>query len=398
MAKGQTRTYFILAWIIFLALFTLPGCASLIRKKEVVVVPPHIVVADRKAQRVYDWVKGLQLPNGLLESSDGSNFVSLYENALSAVVFCAYGDFDRAEKIFDFFDQHIDELRQSPGGFGQFRDRQGIPLDGTPHRWLGDNAWLLIALNNYHHLTNTRKYEALSLSLETWLRSLQDEADGGLWGGYDKQGQKILKSTEGTIDVFNAVSGYDSFHKKILQYLKHEYWDAEKKTFLAWKEHPTYKYALDLHSWGYCAFKKMPIQILEEADSYRTTKIALVNNKNITGFCFDLDLDSIWLEGTGEMVVAYRSAGLNFMAEYYLRELEKMFVPSSKDPQLYGIPYATNPGTHYGRGQLWEGVERYLSLASSAWYLLGKFGYDPMKIGRDKDISDEDLFWLKTDK
>ena len=390
------KSKFFIGWIILLAFFILPGYTHSIEKEKVAVISRRIVATDKKARRVYGWIKSLQMPNGLLESSDGNNFVSLYDNALAAIVFCAYGDFERAEKIFDFFNKHLeDELRKSPGGFGQFRNRWGIPPGGIPHRWLGDNAWLLIALTNYHHLTCSQKYEELSSNLELWIRSLQDEVDGGLWGGYDRQTQKIGKATEAIIDSFNAVNGYNSFHKKILQYLKSKRWDTKKKIFLARRRRSKYEYALDLHSWGYCAFKGMPLRILRKANSYRLTKVASVNNKRITGFCFDIDLDTIWLEGTGEMVVAYRSAGLNFKAKYYLKELEKMIVPSSKNPQLGGIPYATNPGTHHGREQLWKGVDRLPSLASSAWYLLGKFGYDPMEIGRDKNIPDKDIRWLK---
>ncbi len=372
------------------------GCASLSQKGKAKVIPQAILSQNENCSRVYEWLKNLQVPNGLLESSDNSNFVSLYDNSLAAIVFSAKGDYKSAEMIFDFFNSRIEsELKQSPGGFGQFRDRRGIPAEGKPHRWLGDNAWLLIAINNYHKLSGNKKYSRLAEELEGWIRSLQDEANGGLWSGFDKNGKRIEKSTEGIIDSFNAVSGYDSFHSRILQYLGTQYWQPDEKTFLAWKEHPKYKYALDLHSWGYSGFENMPQALIEQADKFRTTKIATVNDRNITGFCFDLDLDNIWLEGTGEMVVAYRSAGMDFMAEYYLRELEKMIVSSSKNPKLGGIPYATNPGTHYGTGRLWDGADRYPCIASSAWYLLGKWGYDPMEAGRDKNIPARDMFWVK---
>lgn len=349
--------------------------------------------ADSNAGRVYAWINNLQLDNGLLEGSDDSNFVSLYENSLAAIVFCAKGDLKRAEKIFDFFDKNIGELEEAPGGFGQFRDRDGVPLWGAPHRWLGDNAWLLIAINNYHHLAGNNKYGNLAAALERWIRSLQDPQDGGLWGGYEQSGKRIHKVTEGIIDAFNAVKGYDDFHKNILSFLKAGYWDPQKKVFIAWKGHKKYQYALDVHSWGYCAFPKMPVRILDEAEMYVTTKKAAVNGKEITGFCFDTDRDTIWLEGTGEMVVAYRSAGKSTEADFYIAQLEKMITSSPKDAALAGIPYATNQGTGYGGGGLWEGVDKNLSLASSAWYILGKMRCDPMAVGRQKKIPLLDMFW-----
>lgn len=395
LKKGNFLKYFVVCTVLSIVIFSW-GCASLPQKSEAKLSPRAILSQDENCSRVYGWLESLQLPNGLLESSDNSNFVSLYENALAAIVFSVNGDYEKAEMIFDFFNSHLEsELKQSPGGFGQFRDRRGVVTEGAPHRWLGDNAWLLIAINNYHELTGSKKYNQLASALESWIRCLQDKTDGGLWSGFERSGKRIGKSTEGIIDSFNAVNGYDSFHRRILQYLGTQYWQPDEKTFLAWKEHEKYRYALDLHSWGYCAFKSMPQQLIAGADRYRTTKIASVNNKNITGFCFDLDLDTIWLEGMGEMVVAYRTAGMDFMAEYYLRELEKMIVSSSLKPKLGGIPYATNPGTHYGEGRLWDGADRYPSVASSAWYLLGKWGYDPMEIGRYKDIPAKDMFWLE---
>jgi hypothetical protein len=395
LRKRDPLGYFAICITLFMVVFSW-GCSSLPEKGKVEILPEAILIQDENSNRVYGWVENLQLPNGLLESSDNSNFVSLYENALAAIVFSVNGDYDRAQMIFDFFNTHLEsELKQSPGGFGQFRDRNGVPTEGAPHRWLGDNAWLLIAINNYHKLAGNKKYSQLADALESWIRSLQDKTDGGLWSGFDRDGKRIWKSTEGIIDSFNAVSGYDSFHKGIIKYLKAKYWDSKEKTFFAWKEHEKYRYALDLHSWGYCAFKNMPQQLIDGADHYRTTKMAAINNRNITGFCFDLDLDTIWLEGTGEMIVAYRSAGMDFMAEYYLRELEKMIVSSSKNPNLGGIPYATNKGTHYATGQLWDGAERYPSLASSTWYLLGKWSYDPMRIGRDRNIPNKDMFWME---
>lgn len=391
--KAKNRSYFFIICSLLFIGMALISCSSLPKKTQPSLKPITGVGEDKSSQMVYEWLKTLQFSNGLLESAENSNFVSLYDNSLAAIVFSFKGDFERAEKIFNFFNKNLEsEMKQFPGGFGQTRDREGIPSGGTPHRWLGDNAWLLIALNNYHHLAGNRKYSELADALEAWIRSLQDETDGGLWGGFDKEGNKIGKATEGIIDAFNAVNGYDSFHSKVLQFLKTKYWDPDEKVFLAWKEHPKYKYALDLHSWGYCGFPNMPSRLLEEADRFRTTKIATINNKNITGFGCDVDLDNVWLEGTGEMVVAYRTAGIDFMAEYYIRELEKIIVSSSKNRNLGGIPHSTNRESGYGVDRLWEGVDRNPCISSSAWYLLGKWGFDPMALGRNKNIPAKDFF------
>jgi len=348
---------------------------------------------DKKSEEVYAWIKSLQLANGLVESRKHSNFITVYDNALAALVFSIRGDFSNAEKIFDFFVSRIpNEFQTFPGGFGQFRDRQGIPTESKPHRWLGDNAWLLIAIHNYHNLHDSDKYQNLAQLLENWIRSLQDQKDGGVWGGFDKEGGRIDKSTEATIDVFNAVRGYDQFHKKILGFLGQGYWDKDQKLFLSWREHKNYKYALDTHSWGYCAFPRMTRDILKNTDRYLVTKTAVANGEKVTGFCFDTDLDTIWLEGTGQMVVAFQSAGMYAEAKKYLREMNKMILVVSEKSHA-GLPYVTNKGTHYAHGKLWREAETMPSVSSSVWYLFGKMGFDPMEQGRKKKIPSRDRFW-----
>lgn len=83
-----------------------------------------------KVDSVYSWLTNMQQPNGLLLNSEGGKYVSLYDNALAALAFTSYGDLTKAEKIFDFFNSRLEtEMIQSPGGFGQMRTADGIPVD-----------------------------------------------------------------------------------------------------------------------------------------------------------------------------------------------------------------------------------------------------------------------------
>ena len=69
-------------------------------------------------QLAFNWTGQMQHPNGLMESAEGTDFVSLYDNALSALAFMAMGDFQKAEGIFDYFNERIDtELNDGVGGF-----------------------------------------------------------------------------------------------------------------------------------------------------------------------------------------------------------------------------------------------------------------------------------------
>ena len=58
--------------------------------------------------RIFNWFKNQQLPNGLLQTTENGEFISLYDQALSAMVFMLNKDYTSAEKIFDFFNARID--------------------------------------------------------------------------------------------------------------------------------------------------------------------------------------------------------------------------------------------------------------------------------------------------
>lgn len=60
---------------------------------------------------------------------------------------------------------------QGSGGLFQFRNSIGQPYG---NRWLGDNAWLLIALNNYQSISGDNSFQSLQYSLDQWIRQQQD--------------------------------------------------------------------------------------------------------------------------------------------------------------------------------------------------------------------------------
>ena len=338
-----------------------------------------------------NWLNNAQLANGLVPSTDNGGQISLYDNALSALVYTEFANYAQAERIFDFFNARIaSELQLGTGGFSQFRDLNGNPNN---QRWLGDNAWLLIALDNYVAKTGSKKYTNLILQMNKWIRSLQD-TDGGLWGGHDAGNAQIGKITEGNMDAFAAIEGYDNFHTNLLTYFKNQRWDATNKCFLAWPGNNQYLYALDNFSWGYGIFPDCPIGVLTQANKFLTTQVATVTGNSITGYCFDEDKDDIWLEGTGEMVVAFEIAGQTTQSDYYLSQIEKTIITNTSNGNFQGIPYATNLGSGYGGGLLWQGANTQAYISSVAWYLFGKHHFDPFKVCRNKNIPAADKFWI----
>ncbi len=340
----------------------------------------------------YQWVAEMQLENGLMESTENSDFVSLYDNSLTALVFIQQGEIKKAENILDFFEQRINtELLEGSGGYFQFRNAQG---SNGSRRWLGDNAWLLIAIHNYHAATGNQKYHHMAASIESWIRSLQDE-DGGLWGGENEDGTQIHKVTEGIVTAFNAVPGYDAFHEGILNYLKQNRWNADEGTLMAWPENTTHTFALDLLSIGQGVFKNFPQTNLYKGDEwFLTTQIATVSGTAITGYCFDADKDVVWLEGTAQMALAFKTNGDLRKSETLLAELEKSFIGSATISASHGIPYTTNFGSTYGANDLWDHADITPALSSTAWYLMAKSGFDPFEVGYEKDIPLADMFWI----
>lgn len=338
-----------------------------------------------------NWVAKVQMVNGLLESSENTNFVSLYDNALATLVYVKQGEFEKAERILNFFENKIPtELNAGTGGFYQFRDQSG---ENGSRTWMGDNAWLLIAINHYHEASGSQKYNSLANGLEHWLRQLQDE-DGGLRGGFNEDGSEIPKISEGIITAFNAVPGYDDFHKNILSFLSENRWSANENTIVAWPENPSYNYALDLHALSYGAFNEFPEMTLTQTERYANTQIATVSGKEVSGYCFDEDKDVIWLEGTAQMAVAYQQAGNTTKAEQLLLEIEKTVITSTSSEDSIGIPYTTNYGTNFGSNNLWDHADLAPALSSSIWYLFAKMEFNPLTLGKQKSIPVADQFWI----
>ena len=342
---------------------------------------------------ILNWFYNQQLSNGLLTSTESGNLISLYDNSLAALVFMLNEDYARAEKIFDFFDDRIlSELKNGTGGFSQFRN-----IDGEPsyHRWVGDNAWLLLALNNYKYITGTYKYDYLILELSNWLIYLQDH-DGGIFAGYDEAGNLMRnKVTEGILDVFSAISGYGSFHQNILRFLSQNCWDKLDNNMITNQSWSNYNYALDLHSWSYLLFEDYDPSSLTKAERYVTTQISSVNGESIIGYCFDIDRDVVWLEGTSHMALAFNNADAVDKSQKLLAGIERNLIMSQIHPNSGGFPYVSNTGTAFGTEKLWDGAEDKISISTNAWYLFAKWNFNPFGISRNKNIPVSDKFWIK---
>ena len=331
---------------------------------------------------------------GILPTVEGGNLVSTYDQSLAAIALMAAGEFDVAIEIFDYFEsRRVSELESGLGGFYQFRSASGIP---SGNRWMGDNAWLLIALRNYQAAStvNMPTYSSLIASLESWFLSLEDPVDGGLWGGYKANGDTIHKITEGSIDAFAGLLNtgpYAGLRKSILSHLEQDKWDSSEGNLMAWPSNATYKWALDCYTWAYCAFPEYSTAALTEINKFELTVTSQVTGEQITGYCFDEDLDALWFEGTGQVAVMYWSAGEPAAAKLVLAEMKKGW--STTPNGEAGLAYTANSGTAYGSGPLWTVAPTDPCISSTAWYLMASLRHNPTALSFSTPIEAEMMFW-----
>lgn len=382
--------------LVFAFLFLLFGCSADVPSQS---ETPHTV---SKAQRVHQWFRLVQLDNGLVPSREGPDnawAISLYDQALSAMVFLVMDDLPRAERVLDFFNQRVDtELRVGNGGFWMFRPKSGLPTKVAPGKWLGDNAYLLAAIYCYQEKTgDVLRYAWMRDALQSWILALQD-SDGGLVSGYTEADvRRTDKITEGNIDAFGAVPGYTSFHSGILSFFRKERWDSQDRMLVAWVGSPQWRYACDNVSWAWCAIESFSTSSLLFAEqAFLVTKVATATPVSTTGFCFDQDRDTIHPEASMSMAVAYHLAGNPAQANSTIVESEKIFLPGLTDPQTGGLPYASNSGTTYGSGMLDPETMDRPWASASAWYIFAKKGFNPFGYARSRGIPLQDQFWNET--
>ncbi|MEY2964049.1 MAG: hypothetical protein RL754_1310 [Bacteroidota bacterium] len=341
-------------------------------------------------QKGLELLADLQNTLGILPSVPGGTLISTYDQALAALSFTLAGEYEKAKAIFDFFDgRRTSELNQGPGGFHQFRNLQGQPLG---NRWLGDNAWLLIALQVYNRASpGEPEFTQLILDLDTWIRSQEDPVDGGLWGGTNEAGQQIHKITEGNIDAVAALVGYDALHEGILAYLQTDRWNDTLGVFRAWPGNPDYEYALDCATWGFCALPEMRTDALSHVERFSVSKTSANTGATMQGYCFDEDGDVLWLEGTGQVAVMNWAAEKGQKAAFILGEMEKGWTASTVGG---GLPYSANSGTGYGSDPLWSTAHTLPCISSTAWYLMAASRFNPMWLSKlEKNINAGQIYW-----
>ncbi len=324
------------------------------------------------ARKAYAWIASQQRDSGLMSNQLNDPFSGLYVDALAAFCFLREKEITRAGRMFDLLDAWRIQ------NWGTTLERQGFPqawnsdtgaafMDSD--RWVGDNAWLLLALEYHRKLTGSEKYAAMRNAITDWLVALQDEADGGIKAGFNRHGPMPHKSTEGNLDCYAALVARPEARAGVLRWLEQKMWIPEEKRFRTGSTVDST--ALDCVSWGVSALGPKYAPALEYAEkNYIITApydarpgFAVIGFGDLPGH------NKVWFEGTGEMIVAYRVAGRHADAEKWMAAMDSAALPVGDLGAGWPCSSTEPP---------WAGGTTKPFVASGAWYLFGAWNFNPM--------------------
>ncbi len=367
---------------------------------------------------MYNWIKNRQdLRRGLILSYEGDNSLDricfTYDQALATIVFLISGDKQRAEKILDFY---LKKINEGQGIYNAYFT-QGDVFEYVLHS--GPNAWLGLAALCYTKETGNEKYLPIAREVSNLLLELMD-AEGGIKGGPDES----WYSTEHNLDVFSffnlfyQLSGekkYLNAAQKIKNWVCRYSYTRYGPPVKRGKGDSTI--ATDTYTWSITAFgpeelftlKMNPETILKFAVKHCKVGVKFKRKRGeveLEGFDFAKAKNAprggvVSGEWTSQMILAFeimadyfQDKNTNKSGEYfkkalfYFNELQKMLIVSPSpvgrgDPCL---PYASSPSIDTGHGWRTPRGNRTGSLASTAYFLIAYYGYNPLR-GEFLDLS-----------
>jgi hypothetical protein len=312
-----------------------------------------------------------------------------FNNALAAIVFILKDDRERAERILDFYQgatlpANTDHRLQNffvdgqPRGFYQemiLRDsaagRAGHAPEGSD-RWMGDNAWLLIATHFYARRYETTRYDRLKELLRDLLISFyQPAAQGGFirhgWRRGDASLHEPVGHPEGNLDCYAAfrLIGQERLAAQIQTWLH---------TVLVGSRLP-----LDLYTWRVLAMGPSYANALAVPENdLRYRKEVSVNGRPVMGFFHSpaTDVQNIWVDGLGHMAVAYDLVGEGDRARFYSNQMDALLIDRPMEGGLTrALPYTANQEGGFG----WVRLDRGFT-STAAWYLFAKNRFNPFTL------------------
>ncbi len=321
---------------------------------------------DWRAQLfIANQVKGIGLVDSYQE--DGINRSYVYDNSLAAISCMASGNFGLAKEILDTLAKEV------------LNNAQGMPYEsyiftntngaGSGEAFTGNIAWLLQAMNIYQKLKASTQYFNYQKKFADYLIS-QQSPDGGIRGSYFDD----WRSTEHNLAAYVALRNFSRLNN-LSSYLT----KANKvKTFLRSSKiwNGNYFNAGPNDAWLYTDVQALGVLVLGAASyspalNYAENHLKLsrpFGSATVTGFDYNNDRDTIWLEGTLQMSLAYYKSGNATLGNYYYNEAKKAL---SADGACL---LATNPGT---ANTYWY-LEPWRAIAPTAWVILCRYKFNPL--------------------
>lgn len=309
-------------------------------------------------------IKGIGLVDSYQE--DNSDVSYVYDNALAAMASMLMGNFGLAEEILNTLSNEVQKTSQGvPAESYLFSDRNGN-ASGLANS--GNCAWLLQALNIYQKLKGGKAYYATQKKLADFLISLQD-IDGGIRGNY----YEWWKSTEHNIIAYSAIRNFGRLNGLSSYIIKAERIKDFIKSPAIWKNGHFNRgkndtvVVTDTQSLGVLLLGSGYSSALNFAEANLRVS-ASFNQDTVTGFDFNNDRDTVWIEGTLQMALAYYKTRNYIKGALYSNEAMKVTQPDGS------LILATNRGT----ANDWWMLEPWRSIAPTCWLIFYRFKFSPL--------------------
>ncbi|MFC1485362.1 PilZ domain-containing protein [bacterium] len=372
------------------------------------------LLTKKRMDNMYNWiVLNQKVKTGLVPSYIGDrdlkSFAFTYDQALAVINFISHGDFNEAKKLMDFY---LYKAKRYQGGFlNAYNVNDGSVIEWTAH--VGPNVWLGMAILRYLEEKKDEKYFKLVVDIADWIRRFQDQ-EGGIKGGPTV----AWYATEHNMDCYaffmmlfkvTKDTKYYELAEKVMGWMKRNVYIPKEHRFMRGKNDPFI--ATDTVSFGIPALgpKRLyregidPEKLIEYMEKKTKVTTQFKNKKGkileITGFDYT-DPKKIGRPGvvssewTAQMVTAYnlmadyfeirdakKSKYYKDKADYYNSELDKMFImlPYGRH-NTGGLPYATGNSVNTGHGWLTPRSPYAVSVAGTAYALLGKMKINPFAL------------------
>ena len=312
-------------------------------------------------------IKGIGLVDSYQEDNEDVSYA--YDNALAAMASMALGNFGLAIEILDTLCSEVNTTEGDvPFESYSYSDDTGA---GKGLAYCGNSAWLLQALNIYQKQKSSKRYYKAQKKLADFLLTLQDAQDGALRGSSND----YWKSTEHNIVAYAALNNFGALNKRAYYIKKamkvknfivsQQIWDGTRFNQGAGDTGKV----TDVQALGVLLLGKNYSSALTWAEENLGLTKAF-DEKTVTGFDFNDDLDTVWLEGTLQSTLAFYSVGNSAKADFYYNEATKVIQDDG------AMVLATNQGS---ANDSWT-LERWRAIAPTAWLIFYYKKFNPLRI------------------